>query len=107
MNQKRYIQLNEVFLICSIFLFILSIPLLLGKLSNLIAGYNTMSSKEKEKYNELKLTRAIGLILFGTAMILLLGAFHIINDNDTILICICEILIGIIIVNQFAKKNND
>lgn len=63
-----------------------------------------MSSKEKEKYDELKLTRAMGLILIGTAMILLLGAFHIINDNDTILISICEIFVGIIIVNQFAKK---
>lgn len=96
--------MNEIFLICSIFLFILSIPLLLGKMSNLIAGYNTMTSKEKEKYDELKLARIIGLVFIVAVNILLLGTFSIISDNDTIMLCICEILVGVIIANQLAKK---
>ena len=55
--------MNVVFLISAVFLFILSIPLVMGKLSNLIAGYNTMNAKEKAKYNELKLCRIVGLTL--------------------------------------------
>ena len=37
-------------LICALFLFILAILLYIGKLSNMIAGYNTLSAKEKEQY---------------------------------------------------------
>lgn len=42
-------------LICALFLFILAILLYIGKLSNMIAGYNTLSAKEKEQYDEAKL----------------------------------------------------
>lgn len=34
-------------LICALFLFILAILLYIGKLSNMIAGYNTLSAKKK------------------------------------------------------------
>jgi hypothetical protein len=39
---------------------ILSIVLLMGKGSFLIAGYNTASKKEKERYDQKKLCRVIG-----------------------------------------------
>ena len=40
----------------------LSIPLLMGKGSWLISGYNTASKEEKEKYNERKLCKAMGIM---------------------------------------------
>ena len=54
-----------------ILLFVLSAVLLTGRGSFLIAGYNTSSPEEKEKYNAQKLCRTAGvsmlLILFVTA----------------------------------------
>ena len=44
-------------LICALFLFILAILLYIGKLSNMIAGYNTLSAKEKEQYEALLTNR--------------------------------------------------
>lgn len=38
----------------SIFLILISIPLCLGKGSEFIAGYNTSSKQEKEKYDTKK-----------------------------------------------------
>lgn len=48
-------------LVISIIFLIISILLLMGKGSFLIAGYNTASEKEKAKYNEKKLCRIVGL----------------------------------------------
>ena len=39
---------------------VLSIVLLMGKGSFLLAGYNTASKKEKSKYNEKRLCRVVG-----------------------------------------------
>ncbi|TCT15599.1 uncharacterized protein DUF3784 [Natranaerovirga pectinivora] len=39
---------------------VISIALLMGKGSFLIAGYNTASKKEKEKYNVRRLCRVVG-----------------------------------------------
>lgn len=49
-----------IFIIAGIF-FLLSIPLLMGKGSWLIAGYSGVSPKEKQKYNEKKLCRTTGI----------------------------------------------
>jgi len=63
-----------------ILLFVLSAVLLTGRGSFLIAGYNTSSPEEKEKYNAQKLCRTMGvsmlLILFATA-----GLFFIPLDS--------------------------
>lgn len=45
-------------------MFLMSIILMLGKGSFLIAGYNTSSKEEKEKYDEKKLCRVVGAGLF-------------------------------------------
>ena len=96
--------MNVVFLISTVFLFILSIPLVMGKLSNLIAGYNTMNAKEKAIYNELKLCRIVGLTLILASIILFFGAYHVISFDTTIILGITEIGLGIIISNIYAKK---
>ncbi len=44
-------------------LFVLSLVLLFGKGAWLIAGYNTMNIKDKQKYDPIRLTRAVGLAL--------------------------------------------
>ena len=46
-------------LVISIIFLIISILLLMGKGSFLIAGYNTASEKEKSNYNEKKLVRIV------------------------------------------------
>ncbi|MEG0407557.1 MAG: DUF3784 domain-containing protein [Bacilli bacterium] len=44
-----------------IVLLIFSVPFLLGRGSQFIAGYNTSSKEEKSKYNTLKMCRSIGI----------------------------------------------
>lgn len=44
-------------------LFVISVVLLSGRGSFLIAGYNTMKKEEKEKYNEKKLCRGTGILM--------------------------------------------
>ena len=47
---------------------VISIPLLMGKGSSMIAGYNTMPAEKKKKYNAKALCRVAGaLVLFITA----------------------------------------
>ena len=54
-------------------------PLLMGKGSFLIAGYNTASEKEKRKYNEKKLCRTVGVYM-ALITVLVLGA-EILGEN--------------------------
>lgn len=97
--------MNVVFLLCAFLLAILSIPLYMGKLSNMIAGYNTMSEKEKEKYHELKLCRTIALTLDITAFVLILGAAHILHFNDTAIMGCVVLITGCTLSNFISKKD--
>ena len=56
-------------------LFIMSIFLFLGKGSWLIAGYNTASIQEKEKYNEKKLCKAAGVVTLIVSLLLYIMAY--------------------------------
>lgn len=49
---------------------IMGILLLMGKGSWLIAGYNTMSEKEKKKYDEKKMCKAVGAFNLLVAFLL-------------------------------------
>jgi len=59
-------------LIAPFMLTILGVFIKLGKASFLIAGYNTSSKEEKEKYDEKALCNFVGNLLFVIAGILLL-----------------------------------
>ncbi|MBC8611959.1 Domain of uncharacterised function (DUF3784) [uncultured Ruminococcus sp.] len=59
-----------VYVIAAVFL-LLSFPLLFGKGSWLIAGYNTASEKERRKYDEKKLCRTMGVFLLFVGGIIL------------------------------------
>lgn len=60
-------------------LFAFSVILIAGKGAWLIAGYNTMNADEKKKYDQKKLTRAVGIMLLLTdvATIPLIYVHHI------------------------------
>lgn len=90
--------------VSAILLIIISIPLYMGKMSNMIAGYNTMSLKEKEKYNELKLCRVLAITLIITALVMILGSMRILSFQDTLLISLVILLIGCILSNIIPKK---
>ena len=49
---------------------VLSIVLLLGHGSWFISGYNTASKEEKEKYNEKKLCRTMGIGMFVITLLI-------------------------------------
>lgn len=96
--------MNVSLLVCAVLLIIFSIPLYIGKFSNMIAGYNTMSPNEKAKYDELKICRVLAITLNVTALILILGSIDIISVNDTLIISIVILIIGSILGNIIPKK---
>lgn len=55
-------------------LFVVSIILLSGHSSGLIAGYNTASKEEKERINQKKLCRIVGAGLLPIAVLILVMA---------------------------------
>ena len=59
-------------IIITVPIIVLAIFLLNGKGAFLIAGYNTMSKKDKEGYNEKALCRFVGYLLIGVAACILL-----------------------------------
>nr|WP_270474676.1 DUF3784 domain-containing protein [Clostridium cochlearium] len=83
---------------------ILSITLLLGKGSFLIAGYNTSSKEEKEQYNEKKLCRAMGVMLLSlTIATIFLITNKIMSSYYGIFVVISSIIVTIY-MNTKCKK---
>ncbi len=81
---------------------ILGIIFLLGKGSWLIAGYNTASAKEKEKYNEKSLCRSMGVMFLLLSIII--GAMCYVNTDQFALIMMIPFILVIIIELIFANK---
>ena len=77
---------------------ILGILIKHGKMYSLIAGYNTMSSKKKARYNVEGIATEFRNTLFGMAFIIFLGYLAAVWFHNTDLKEIglyCSILIGI------------
>lgn len=91
-------------LICGLFLIILSIPFYMGKLTDLIAGYNTMSPEEKDKYDEKKLCRIFAMTLDILGILFLLGATRILDFNSMFVLCIVISPTCIALANTITKK---
>jgi NADH:ubiquinone oxidoreductase subunit 3 (subunit A) len=87
-------------------LVISAIALLMGKGSWLIAGYNTASKKEKEKYDEKKLCRCVGIMLLLISVIF--GAISYVKTEKfaetMIIFIILIVIIGLIYANKFCYK---
>lgn len=92
-----------------IILAILSIVLISGHGSWFISGYNTASKEEKEKYNEKKLCRTMGIGMSIIAILLLimellesiLPAFFIYVSLGIILV---DVVVIIVLGNTICKK---
>ena len=88
-------------LIISFIVFVLATIILMGKGDNLIAGYNTSTEEDKEKYNIKRVRICIGGMLLILSPITLMFA-----DNFIILIAIVPPLsiLSVILTNTWAKK---
>lgn len=92
-----------------VFLAILSIILISGHGSGLIAGYNTASKKEKEKYDEKKLCRVTGI---GMGIITLLMLFTGIFEDQLpagfvyvlLVLIVVDVVITMILSNTICKR---
>ncbi len=92
-----------------IILAVLSIVLLLGHGSWFISGYNTASKEEKEKYNEKKLCRTMGIgMSVITLLILIMGLLEDILPAFFVYIALGIILVDVIVIiilgNTICKK---
>ena len=97
--------MSVVLLISALLLLLISIPLYFGKLSNAIAGYNSLNAKEKSNYDRMKLCRTLAFTLDITALILLLGALHLLTLVETTLYGVTSCIIGVIIANIISKHH--
>lgn len=91
-------------LIVGIALVLFSIPLYFGKLTNLIAGYNSLSAKEKAKINEKKLAISLAITFDITAIVAFVGSFKLFTQVETFLYCIAILIVGIGIGNSKIIK---
>ena len=85
---------------------IMGIVVLMGKGDKLIAGYNTASEKEKEKYNIHRLRFVVGVVLLAVAFLLPLlqlkvgNVFKGLFSGIVVILCIA----AVILANTWAKK---
>ena len=56
--------------ICMLLMLAMSVVLMMGKGANLIAGYNMMSQKEKERYDGPAMCRFVGKYLLSVTILL-------------------------------------
>ena len=86
--------------------FVLGIVLYNGHGAMLIAGYNTMSPKQREKINEKALCRAVGIFLMVLGgWIVLLGLAAAIHAQWLILPLIVAMLAGAVIFVVYVKRS--
>lgn len=98
------IYMNLGALISASILFVLGFALRSGKASWLIAGYNTMSKYEKEKYNEK------ALCLFVSNILLICAAIEIVEAraqylNNVTLVVVGFVLIGVLAIGSVIYVN--
>ena len=93
-----------VILLASLLL-ILALVMLVGKGDWLIAGYNTASPKEREKYNIKRLRIVLSVLMVVTALFVLSMLYtppYLIGLTAQLLVIAC--IVGVILANTWAKK---
>ena len=96
-----------VFVPITLLMVALAFVILKGWGDGLIAGYNTASKEEQEKYNIKRLRIVVAaMILFVTAMILVAVTFDDITGKtmDFLPVLLIGVVAGIILANTWAKK---
>lgn len=84
---------------------ILALVIFVGKGDGLIAGYNTASPKEREKYNIKRLRIVLSVLMVVTALFVLSILYtppYLIALTAQVLVIVC--IIGVILANTWAKK---
>ena len=89
----------------------LSITLLSGHGSWFISGYNTATKEEKEKYDEKKLCRTMGIgISIIAILVLIMGLLENILPAFFVYIALGIILIDVVVIiiweTRYAESNN-
>lgn len=84
--------------------FIMSIILLTGKGSWLIAGYNSMSKEQQEKFDKRKLSRVAGVMLLIVTIATLALEFLHIRPFVFSLIIFTSIILTFIYMNRYCRK---
>lgn len=83
----------------------LGILILCGWGDSLIAGYNTASKEEQQKYNIKRLRLVVALILFIVPVVISFPFF--IGEKANILttiVCFIVVVVGVILANTWCKK---
>ena len=88
---------------------VLSIVLLSGHGSWVISGYNTASKEEKEKYDEKKLCRTMGIGMSIIAiLILIMGLFESVLPTFFVYIAVGIIVVDVVVIiilgNTLCRK---
>ncbi|HEY8909392.1 MAG TPA: DUF3784 domain-containing protein [Desulfosporosinus sp.] len=83
---------------------VVSLILLSGRGSWLIAGYNTMSKEQQNKYDKKKLTMATGMMLLIISIAMLALVFSLINTIIFLIIVFISVIMIIIYTNKFCLK---
>ena len=93
-----------VALVCAV----MGILILMGKGDNLIAGYNTASKEERERYDIKRLRGLIGGLLVALApmMLLLLGKESMASTWSFSGIVLVLCIVVVILANTWAKKKS-
>ncbi len=95
--------------IVSIFLIGLGIFILSGWGDSLIAGYNTASKEEQQKYDIKHLRLVVALILFIVPVVISIPFFFGKEDNAmaniiTTIVCFIVVIVGVVLANTWCKK---
>ncbi|MBO5541706.1 MAG: DUF3784 domain-containing protein [Muribaculaceae bacterium] len=95
--------------IVNIHLIGLGIFVLSGWGDSLIAGYNTASKKEQQKYDIKRLRLIVALILFIVPVVISTPLFLGKEDNDmahivTTIVCVIVVIVGVVLANTWCKK---
>ena len=96
-----------VFLPIALMMVVLAFVILKGRGDGLIAGYNTASKEEQEKYNIKRLRIVVAaIILFVPVLILVAACFDDITGItlDFLPVLLIVVVVGIILANTWCKK---
>lgn len=97
--------MNLTLCFTSVLFLVLAIVLYIGKGDWLIAGYNTASQKEREKFNIKRLRLVMSVLMVLTSLFVFAQCFIspvYMSLATTGFVVIC--LIGLIMANTWAKK---
>lgn len=87
----------------------LGIFILNGWGDSLIAGYNTASKEEQQKYDIKRLRLVVALILFIVPAVIYIPLFLGKEDNVmahilTTIVCVIVVIVGVVLANTWCKK---